>query len=161
MMNRAVRIAGVGLVLGMLVAVSAAQATMEMQRFVSRLDPVWARLAKGNAKFLTSQQAELLDDMAFASAVADGCPGFKVDKSAFDQGFASLRTNDYMKMSPDDKRTFEYRVMMAFGAASALYTAEGYLHPSQGCKFAETRRAGGPGRFWVQPAAATTAPKTR
>jgi hypothetical protein len=155
MMNRAVRIAGMGIVLGMLAAAPAARAAMEMTRFVTRLDPVWDQLARNNAKFLTSQQAELLDDMAFATAVAGGCPGFQVDKSAFEQGFASLRTNDYMKMAPDDKRIFEYKVMMAFGAASALYSAEGFLHPKEGCQFAETRRSGGPGRFWVQPAAAT------
>lgn len=157
MMNRAVRIAGVALVLGMLVAVPA-RAAMEMTRFVTRLDPVWARLAKNNATFLTAEQAEMLDDLAFAAAVAGGCPGFQLDKTVFDQGFASLRSNEYMKLSATDKRTFEYKVMMAFGAASTLYTAEGYLHPSQGCRFAETRRDGGPGRFWVQPTAATATP---
>jgi hypothetical protein len=159
-MNRAIRIAGAGLVLGaFLTVVPAAQATMEMQRFAARLDPAWARLAKSNAKFLTPEQAELLDDLAFAAAVADGCPGFKIDKDAFDQGFKALRTNDYMKLSADEKRSFEYKVMMSYGGASALYTAEGYLHPSQGCKFAETRRSGGPGRFWVQPATASATPK--
>jgi len=109
MMNRAVRIAAAGLVLGLLGAVSVTHAAMEMQRFVSRLDPVWARLAKNNATFLTPQQAELLDDMAFAAAVAGGCPGFQLEKSAFEQGFASLRTNDYMKLSPNDKRTSSTR----------------------------------------------------
>ena len=95
---------------------------METTRFVTRLDPVWARLAKNNAKFLTAEQVELLDDMAFAAAVVGGCPGFQLDKTAFEQGFASLRSNEYMKLSATDKRTFEYKVMMAFGAASTLYT---------------------------------------
>ncbi len=162
MMNRVVRLAGAGLILGVLVgAAPAARAAMEMQRFVSRLDPAWARLAKNNATFLTPEQAELLDDLAFAAAVADGCPSFKIDKDAFDRGFLALRSNEYMKMAPDEKRMFEYKVMMSFGAATALYSAEGHLHPKEGCRFAETRRSGGPGRFWVQPAAASAAPDKR
>ena len=157
-MNRAVRIAGIGLVLGMLVHASAALAAMETTGFATRFDPVWARLAKSNAKFLTPQQIELLDDMAFAAAVAGGCPGFKVDQDKFKQGFESLRSADYMKLSADAKRTWEYKLMMSFGASTALYEAEGQLAPKAGCRFAETRRDGGPGRFWVQPAAATAAP---
>jgi hypothetical protein len=43
------------------------------------------------------------------------------------------------------------------GAAVALYTAEGLLHPKQGCKFAETKRDQGPGRFWVEPASTSPA----
>lgn len=155
MMNRLVRIAGVGLVLGLLGATPAARAEMETSRFVTRLDPAWARLAKNNAKFLTPQQAELLDDLAFATAVSDGCRGFQLDKDAFKQGFEALRSPDYMKLSADDKRTWEYKLMMAFGAATALYEAEGELNPKTGCTFAEKRRDGGPGRFWVKPAAAT------
>jgi hypothetical protein len=150
--------AGGALVLGMLVAVPAAHAAMETSRFATRLDPVWARLARNNAKFLTPQQTELLDDMAFAAAVGAGCPGFQVDHDKFKQGFESLRSADYMKLSADDKRRWEYKLMMSFGASTALYEAEGQLNPKDGCRFAETRRDGGPGRFWVQPAAATATP---
>ena len=160
MMNRAVRIAGVALVLVMLVAVPA-RAAVEMTRFATRFDPVWARLAKNNAKFLTPQQIELLDDMAFAAAVAGGCPGFKVDRDKFKQGFDSLRSADYMKLSADDKRTWEYKLMMSFGASTALYEAEGQLNPKAGCRFAETRRDGGPGRVWVLPGAATATPAAK
>jgi len=40
----------------------------------------------------------------------------------------------------------------------ALYTAEGLLHPKDGCRFAEKKRNAGPGRFWVEP---TSAPPAR
>ena len=121
---------------------------------VSKLDPAWERLAASNAKFLNKDQQDLLDDLAYAAAVSGGCPGFQLDHDKFKQAFAAFKTDDYMKLPPDQKRKLEYRLMASFGATVALYWAEGLLHPKEGCKFAEQKRSLGPGRFWVQPAAA-------
>jgi|SRR5262245_7157492 len=118
----------------------------------SQLNPAWDRLAKSNEKFLTKDQEALLHDLAFATAAAGGCPGFTIDRDKFKQGFESFKTDDYMKLPAEEKRKIDYRLMMNYGAAVALYTAEGLLHPKQGCKFAETKRDQGPGRFWVEPA---------
>jgi len=128
-----------------------AQQRQQLRPLVSKLDPAWQRLAENNAKFLTTDQQELLDDLAFALAVGSGCPGFQVDKEKFRKGFEGFRTDDYMKQSADQKRQREYHLMMNFGATVALYTAEGLLHPQEACKFAEGKRGLGPGRFWVQP----------
>jgi hypothetical protein len=119
---------------------------------VSKLDPAWQRLKQSNDQFLTEDQQTLLHDLAFAAATTGGCPGFTLDQDKFKQGFESLKTDDYMRLSAEDKRKREYRLMMNYGATVALYTAEGLLHPKEACKFAETKRSGGPGRFWVEPA---------
>jgi hypothetical protein len=116
---------------------------------VSRLDPAWDRLGQSNAKFLSVDQQALLDDLAFAAAVSGGCPGFELDKPKFEDGFKGFKTDEYMKLSPEEKRRREYRLMANYGATVALYTAEGLLHPKGACKFAETKRDLGPGRFWL------------
>jgi hypothetical protein len=124
----------------------------KLATLVPKLDPAWQRLKQSNDQFLTEDQQTLLHDLAFAAAAAGGCPGFTLDRDKFKQGFESLKTDDYMKLPADEKRKREYRLMMNYGAAVALYTAEGLLHPKEGCKFAETKRDQGPGRFWVEPA---------
>ena len=117
---------------------------------VSKLDPAWQRLAASNAKFLDADQQELLDDLAFATAVSGGCPGFEVDQDKFKRAFEGFKTDAYMKLSADEKRQREYRLMMNYGATVALYTAEGLLHPKEACKFAGTKRELGAGRFWTK-----------
>lgn len=124
----------------------------EAPALVSQLNPAWERLAKSNEKFLTKDQEALLHDLAFATAAAGGCPGFTIDREKFEQGFQGFKTDDYMKLPAEEKRKFDYRLMMNYGAATALYTAEGLLHPKDGCRFAEKKRNAGPGRFWVEPA---------
>jgi hypothetical protein len=117
--------------------------------FISRLDPAWDRLGQSNAKFLTLDQQALLDDLAFAAAVSGGCPGFQLDQPKFEQAFSGFKSDEYMKLSAEDKRRREYRLMVNYGATVALYTAEGLLHPKNACTFAETKRDAGPGRFWL------------
>ena len=134
-----------------------ASGPVEAPALNSQLNPAWDRLAQSNDKFLTKDQEALLHDLAFASAAAGGCPGFTIDRDKFKQGFESFKTDDYMKLPAEEKRKFDYRLMMNYGAAVALYTAEGLLHPKQGCKFAETKRDQGPGRFWVEPASTSPA----
>ncbi len=158
-MDGSIRMGGIALVAGLLLGLArVAGAQDDLPRMAPKLDPVWNRLAVSNAKFLNRDQQALLDDLAFAAAVASGgCPGFQLDRQRFEDGFKSLRTDDYMKAPADEKRRREYRLMMNFGATVALYQAEGVLHPKEACRFAEERRAAGPGRFWVQPASATPA----
>jgi hypothetical protein len=124
----------------------------------SKLDPAWQRVAQSNSRFLTKDQQALLHDLAFAAAAAELCPGFRVDRDAFVKAFETFKTPEYMKLPPDNKRRLEYRLMVNFGALVALYHAEGLLHPKEACRLAEEKRAAGPGRFWVQPAAATSGP---
>jgi hypothetical protein len=50
--------------------------------------------------------------------------------------------------------------MMNYGAAVALYSAEGLLHPKEACKLAEEKRGAGPSRFWIEPASAAPSPGT-
>lgn len=126
---------------------------------VSQLDPAWERLKRSNDKFLTEDQQTLLHDLAFAAAAAGGCPGFALDQDKYKQGFEALKSDEYMKLPADEKRKREYHLMMNYGAAVALYTAEGLLHPKEGCRFAETKRDQGPGRFWVEPSSTEPAPK--
>jgi hypothetical protein len=129
-------------------------AQQEAPALVSQLNPAWKRLDQSTGKFLTPDQETLLHDLAFASAAAGGCPGFTIDRDKFEQGFQGFKTDDYMKLPAEEKRKFDYRLMMNYGAATALYTAEGLLHPKEACKFAERKRSEGPGRFWVEPASA-------
>jgi hypothetical protein len=159
-MDGSIRMGGIALVAGLLLGLArVAGAQDELPKMAPKLDPVWNRLAASNAKFLNQDQQVLLDDLAFATAVAaGGCPGFRLDRQKFEDAFRSFSTDDYMKQSPDEKRRREYRLMMNFGATVALYQAEGVLHPKEACRFAEEKRAAGPGRFWVQPASATPAP---
>src|SRR5262245_17394464 len=117
--------------------------------FISRLDPAWDRLGQSNSQFLSLDQQALLDDLAFAAAVSGGCPGFQLDKTKFEDGFKGFKSDEYMKLSAEEKRRREYRLMVNYGATVALYTAEGLLHPKDACKFAETKRDLGPGRFWM------------
>src|SRR5262245_41225589 len=98
---------------------------------VPKLDPAWEQLAESNGRFLTKDQQSLLHDMAFALAAAGGCPGFQIDRDAFDKAFEAFNTNDYMKAAPEAKRKFEYRIMFNLGRTAALYEAEGLLHPKE------------------------------
>ena len=93
-------------------------------------------------------QRRLLDDLAFAMAVGGGCPGFEIDQDKFKKAFEGFRTDDYMKLPPDQKRQREYRLMMNFDATVALYTTEGLLDPKEGCKLAEGKQptSGSPAR---------------
>ena len=84
----------------------------------SQLNPAWDRLAQSNDKFLTKDQEALLHDLAFATAAAGGCPGFTIDRDKFKQGFESFKTDDYMKLPAEEKRKFDYRLMMNYGAAT-------------------------------------------
>lgn len=151
-----------GVIVAILAALSAsasgAAAQQQMISLAPKLDPVWQKLGRNNAKFLSVDQQALLDDLGFAAAAADGCPDITLDRQAFERGFEDFKTAAYMKLSPDEKRRFEYHLMMNFGATTALYSAEGFLHPKDACKLAESRRDAGPGRFWVKPAAAPPAP---
>jgi hypothetical protein len=156
-MHTSIRTGRIALLVGLLACVAqAARAQDELPSLTPQLDPVWQRLAANNAKFLSRDQQALLDDMAFAAAVAAGCPGFKVDREKMKQGFLGFRSDDYMKQSPEEKRRREYHLMMNFGATVTLYAVEGQMHPKQSCKLAEERRGGGPGRFWLPAAAAST-----
>ncbi len=150
-MDASMRIGCTAIVVGLLGLPSqVAQAQGGLPKaLVSRLDPAWDRLGQSNAKFLTLDQQALLDDLAFAAAVSGGCPGFAINQQAFEAGFKSFRTDDYMKAAPEEKRKREYHLMANYGATVALYTAEGLLHPKEACKFAETKRDLGPGRFWL------------
>jgi hypothetical protein len=139
---------------GLLAALTPAAFAQDQLPAVPALNPAWERLAASNAKFLNRDQQVLLDDLAFATAMVEVCPGFKVDKEKFKQGFEGFRSDHYMKLPPEQKRIIEYRLMVNFGATVALYAAEGLMHPRQTCTVAEGKRPGGPGRFWVQPAAA-------
>ena len=93
-------------------------------------------------------QRRLLDDLAFAMAVSGGCPGFQLDQDKFKKAFEGFRTDDYMKLPPDQKRQREYRLMMNFDATVALYTTEGLLDPKEACKLAEGKQptSGSPAR---------------
>ncbi len=149
-----IRTAGrLAVLIACLAPAASAQDEMPIVRF---LNPAWQRLAESNAKFLTRDQQVLLDDLAFATAMVEVCrPAFKVNKDQFKAAFESFQSPEYMKLPPEQKRKIEYRLMFNFGATVALYTAEGLMHPRQTCGLAEGKRTGGPGRFWVQPAAAT------
>ncbi len=150
----------VGVVVALLVWQASSASSQERNRaLASQLDPAWQRLAQSNDQFLSKDQESLLHDLAFAAAAAGGCPGFSLDRDKFEKGFESFKTDDYMKLPADQKRKREYRLMMNYGAAVALYTAEGLLHPKEACKFAEGRRDLGPGRFWVAPVSSEPAPK--
>ena len=151
-MHGSIRTGWTAILVGLVACLAAqgVQAQDELPRLVSKLDPAWQRLAANNAKFLTKDQQALLDDLAFAAAVSGGCPGFAIDKQKFEQGFRGFKTDDYMKLPPDEKRKLEYRLMTNYGATVALYTAEGLLRPKEACKFAEEKRSAGPGRFWAQ-----------
>jgi hypothetical protein len=138
------------IVVGLLACVAQANAQGDLPKsFISRLDPAWDRLAQSNSKFLSLDEQALLDDLAFAAAVSGGCPGFELDKPKFEDGFKGFKSDEYMKLSAEEKRRREYRLMVNYGATVALYTAEGLLHPKDACKFAETKRDLGPGRFWL------------
>jgi hypothetical protein len=158
-MDASMRTGWIAIVVGLLACLArAANAQGDLPKsFISRLDPAWDRLAQSNSKFLSLDQQALLDDLAFAAAVSGGCPGFELDKPKFEDGFKGFKSDEYMKLSPEEKRRREYRLMANYGATVALYTAEGLLHPKEACKFAETKRDLGPGRFWL-PAASETPP---
>src|SRR5262249_15754181 len=103
----------------------------EARALNSQLKPARGSLEKNEEKILTNDQETLLQHVACASAAAGGCPGFTIDRDKFKQGFESFKTDDYMKLPAEEKRKFDYRLMMNYGAAVALYTAEGLLHPKQ------------------------------
>lgn len=153
-MNALIRRGCITLAAGLLACLAQAAGAQE-EPLVSKLSPAWNRLALSNAKFLTKEQQVLLDDLAFAAAVAGGgCPDFQLDRKKFEDAFAGFKTDAYMKLAPEEKRRLEYRLMANYGATVALYGAEGLLHPKEACRYAEGKRAEGPGRFWLP---ATTA----
>jgi hypothetical protein len=149
-MAMAIRIHWLTIVVALLaVGASPARAGDDRPALVTKLDPAWQRLAASNAQFLTPEQQTLLHDLSFATAAVEVCPGFHVDKDAFKKGWMGFRSDDYMKLSAEQKRKLEYRLMVNFGATTALYTAEGLLYPKEACRIARENRDKGPGRFWT------------
>jgi len=130
----------------------------EAPALVSQLNPAWERLAKSNEKFLTKDQEALLHDLAFATAAAGGCPGFTIDREKFEQGFQGFKSDDYMKLPAEEKRKFDYRLMMNYGAATGALHG-GRPPASQGrvqVRREEAQRRTGPvlGRANQRPACA-------
>jgi hypothetical protein len=151
-MAMSIRIRCLAIVVLLVAGAFSAHAQDDLPALVTKLDPAWQRLAASNAQFLTPDQQTLLHDLSFATAAVEVCPGFHVDKDAFKKGWEGFRSDDYMKLPAEQKRKLEYRLMVNYGAATALYAAEGLLHPKEACRIAKENRGKGPGRFWT-PAA--------
>jgi len=136
-------------------AAAAAKPGPQRESKGDRLGTAWAKVVGYASSFLEEPQQKQLYDISYAAAVPGVCPAFGIDRGAVEKGFEQFDTPSFRKLSPDDQRKFEQRLLATYGVAVGLLLADGSLHEEEFCTWAEEQRTAPVGRYWL-PAGSKT-----
>jgi hypothetical protein len=139
----------VGLVL-LLAFAANAYAASSSEVLLDKINPAWQRLDTLSQGYLTDEQQKAIQELAFATAAGEICKGFAVDRTKFVDAFKIFADKKFNAMSADDQRQQERKILVLYGMATGLFSAEGLLAQKDFCASAETVRQQPAGRFWEQ-----------
>lgn len=139
----------VGLILPLAFAANA-YAASSAEVLLDKINPAWQRLDTLSQGYLTDEQQKTIQELAFATAAGEICKGFAVDQTKFVDAFKVFADKKFNAMSADDQRQQERKILVLYGIATGLFSAEGLLAEKAFCKSAETVRQNPAGRFWKQ-----------
>ncbi|MFM7143393.1 MAG: hypothetical protein ACKO2K_15930 [Alphaproteobacteria bacterium] len=128
---------------------SAAKADARSSSSGDRLQAAWAKVVGYASGFLEEPQQKQLYDIAYAAAVPGVCSDFAVDRKAVEQGFEQFDTPAFRKLSLEDQRKFEQRLLATYGVAVGMLLADGSLHEREFCAYAEEQRTAPVSRYWL------------
>ncbi len=115
---------------------------------LDKINPAWQRLDSMSQSYLTDEQQKTIQELAFATAAGDICAGFDVDKDKFVGAFQIFANKKLKAMSPEDQRLQEQKLLVLYGIATGLFSAEGLLAKEEFCAAAETARQKPKENYW-------------
>ena len=118
---------------------------------LDQITPAWQRLDALTKSYMTKEQQITVQKLAFAAATADICDGFKIDKEKFISAFKAFDGEKQKELTTQSVKADEWKdkLLVAYGIATGLFTAEGMLIPDQFCSAAEDVRQSSTEHFWV------------
>ncbi len=105
-----------------------------------RLDAAWKAAVEDNEGMLTPAQVAGLNILAFESAAARLCEGFKLDEKKYATSVAQVITGGE-KLSEEDQVQRLSAVMFRLGTANGLFLSEGALNAESFCAQAAQEKA--------------------
>ncbi len=117
---------------------------------LDQITPAWQRLDALTKNFLNKEQQEKAQELAFAAAAADLCDGLKVDREKFIAAFKDLEGEEQKAMSEDEERQWKNKLLVAYGIATGLFSAEGLLGKESFCLSAKDVKKTSPDHYWEE-----------
>ena len=126
-----------------------AYAESDATSILDKINPAWQRLDALSADFLSDEQQKTVQELAFATAAGEICEGFAVDRQKFVSAFEIFSDEKSRALSAEERRQRERRLLVLYGIATGLFSAEGLLTKKDFCDAAESVRLKPAGRFWT------------
>ncbi|WP_419175592.1 hypothetical protein [Desulfosediminicola sp.] len=131
----------------LLISTTSSMAEDDPLPVLDQISPAWERLDILTQSYLTDEQQISLQKLAFAAAVADICDGFEVNGEKFIAAFQKF--DSVKEKEPTNGQGYWYeRMLVAYGIATGLFTAEGLLVSEQFCKAAEELKSTSTDHYW-------------
>jgi hypothetical protein len=105
-----------------------------------RLDAAWKAAMQDNEGLLTPAQTASLNTLAFESAVARLCDGFKLDEAKFAASVSEL-VKGGEKLNEEEEVQRLSAIMYGLGTANGLFMAEGATKKDDFCASAAEQKA--------------------
>jgi len=122
----------------------------EQQRLhiLDEITPAWQRLDELTQSYLSDEQQKKVQQLAFAAAVSDICPGFEVDKEKFVDAFKEFNGEKQKSLPDAEQGQWRDKLLVAYGIATGLFSAEGMLVKEQFCSAAEELKKTSTDHYW-------------
>lgn len=118
------------------------------EAILDQINPAWQRLDALTGSYLTEAQQKTMQKLAFAAAVADTCKGFEVDKDKFIAAFKDFKDEKQTALPAEELEQLKDKLLVAYGMATGLFSAEGLLVKERFCSSAEKMRTDSTDHFW-------------
>ena len=106
-----------------------------------RLDDAWKAASEENEGILTAKQSAALNVLAYESAVARLCDGFKINEAKYSAGISGLVAEKDSKLSEEEQMQRLSSVLFALGTSHGIFLAEGAAKKSDFCAKATEAKA--------------------
>ncbi len=124
------------LVVIMVMMAGSSQAADNYTHLLDQITPAWQRLDALTEDYLDDAQKEKIQELAFAAASADLCDGLKVDRDKFIAAFNDLEGEKQKAMSEELAQQWRDKLLVVYGIATGLFSAEGLLAKEEFCSAA-------------------------
>ena len=115
---------------------------------LDQITPAWQRLDNLTQSYLTDEQQELVQQLAFAAATSDICDGFTINKEKFIAAFKEFDGEKQQTLPADEQKQWRDKLLVAYGIATGLFAAEGMLVNEQFCAAAEELKTTSTEHYW-------------
>ena len=107
----------------------------------NRIDDAWKAAMAESEGILSPQQSAALNVLAYESAVARLCDGFKIDESKYSNGISLLVAAKDTKLSEDEQLQRLTSVLFTLGTSHGIFLAEGAAKKDEFCAKAVDAKA--------------------